>query len=343
MPGSHRRGAAWAVLVGTIVAGGLVMGGCSSDSPAGERAETAPGDFPDVNKVPTSRPQPPTLDELNSVTEGLVADREASRHARQGTRRAPQEIDAPVSETPVSTPPREATEVGTMLGVGPAAPSTAAAAPTPVSQPLPAPAGASGQTITRVAPGTVANAPAGSPGPAAVAARPSAAPTSVLPASEAPAMPAVPGSGTVVIDSAGVHQENSLQGSAVRRLDEAAALAGGGAKVGVVYFASSSSDLDNNDLRVIAEIADYQRENGGVLRVIGHSSSRTGDMDPVSHKILNLRVSAERADAVAQALMSAGVFPANIVVGAVADDQKEYREVMPSGEAFNRRAEIFLE
>ena len=76
---------------------------------------------------------------------------------------------------------------------------------------------------------------------------------------------------------------------------------------------------------------------------MGHSSQRTRDMDPVKHKMINFRVSVKRADIVAKELKRHGVESRKILVAAVGDAQPIYFEVMPSGEAGNRRAEIYLD
>ncbi|MCF8487779.1 MAG: OmpA family protein [Rhodospirillum sp.] len=288
-------------VAGLLVLGTVALGGCSSDNPAAANADNAAGDFPDVNKVPSQRPMPPTTEELSSVTQGLVADRQAARYAQDGTRRAAQEIGAPG--------PEPTTTAGSTITVGNADPSMGNAnTPRVVTSPTVPP-------MTGAFPGSV-------------------------------------GGGTTVIDGAGTRQEvlaympgqGREGGTGPRPLSEYNGFGVGvSSKVGVIYFSSSSSNLDGNDLSVVREIAAYQRQYGGVLRVIGHSSSRTGDMDPAHHTLVNLRVSAQRAESVARALMNAGVQGAQIFVGGVADEQKEYQEVMPSGEAFNRRAEVYLD
>lgn len=62
-----------------------------------------------------------------------------------------------------------------------------------------------------------------------------------------------------------------------------------------------------------------------------------------SHLLANLRISARRAEAVADALARHGVPYEQIIVEAKGDNTPIYNEAMPAGEAGNRRAEIFLE
>ena len=59
--------------------------------------------------------------------------------------------------------------------------------------------------------------------------------------------------------------------------------------------------------------------------------------------MVNFKVSVDRADAVARELIRLGVNKEELVVDAISDAQPVYFEFMPTGEAGNRRAEIYLE
>jgi outer membrane protein OmpA-like peptidoglycan-associated protein len=87
------------------------------------------------------------------------------------------------------------------------------------------------------------------------------------------------------------------------------------------------------------------KANGGTgsIKVVGHASSRTADMSLERHLEAIFRKSQQRADAVAQALIKAGIPASKVVVQAVGDSQPVYYESMPKGEQGNRRAEIFLQ
>jgi flagellar motor protein MotB len=65
-------------------------------------------------------------------------------------------------------------------------------------------------------------------------------------------------------------------------------------------------------------------------------------MDPVKHKMVNYGVSVNRADKIANELRKMGVEPESIIVDARSDSMPLYYEIMPSGEAGNRRAEIYF-
>jgi outer membrane protein OmpA-like peptidoglycan-associated protein len=85
------------------------------------------------------------------------------------------------------------------------------------------------------------------------------------------------------------------------------------------------------------------KKRGGTVRVVGHASSRTKDLDPYQHRLVNLRISMDRANSVARGLRRLGI-PANkIITEAKSDNNPVYQEVMPAGEAGNRRVEIYLD
>jgi outer membrane protein OmpA-like peptidoglycan-associated protein len=117
---------------------------------------------------------------------------------------------------------------------------------------------------------------------------------------------------------------------------------GVGQAVGYVYFANGSSNLSAADRQVLQQVAQLQRMQGGVLRIIGHASARTGNMEALDQQTVNHDVSMERATAVARALVEYGVQPILVQVAAAGDDQTLYAETTPAGEAGNRRAEVYL-
>jgi outer membrane protein OmpA-like peptidoglycan-associated protein len=113
--------------------------------------------------------------------------------------------------------------------------------------------------------------------------------------------------------------------------------------VATVNFGHGSAGLDAEGRRAVREAAAAAKNSGRAVRIVGHSSQRTGNMSFERHLVANFNISLDRANAVARALAQAGVDPARIVVEAVGDQQPLYFEFMPNGEAENRRAEIFLE
>lgn len=113
-------------------------------------------------------------------------------------------------------------------------------------------------------------------------------------------------------------------------------------RVATILFNNGSAGLDENDRRILADVAKLQRQNNGVVRVIGHASQRTRNMDPAVHKRANFQVSVDRANQVATELKKMGISSDMILTAAVGDNHPLYLEVMPSGEAGNRRTEIYL-
>ncbi len=119
-------------------------------------------------------------------------------------------------------------------------------------------------------------------------------------------------------------------------------LSANASRIATVHFSNGSSNLDANDRSVLRKVIALQKQNGGIIQIIGHASSRTRAMDPVRHKMVNFQVSVSRADSIANAMVQLGAQKNNIMIGAVSDTQPLYFEVMPTGEAGNRRAEIYI-
>jgi hypothetical protein len=115
-----------------------------------------------------------------------------------------------------------------------------------------------------------------------------------------------------------------------------------GQPVALIYFAHGSAALSAMDRRIIGEVAQLQKAQGGVVRIVGHASMRTGNADPESHEEANYRMSLARANAIAEALMREGLHSESVQIAAQGSADPEYYEFTPTGEAGNRRAEIYL-
>lgn len=111
---------------------------------------------------------------------------------------------------------------------------------------------------------------------------------------------------------------------------------------GVIYFSDGGSNIDSESHAKLRKIAKTAKENNADVEVLGFASSRTRNTDPVSHKLANFKVSAQRADNTASILRQLGVKNDKITVQALSDSVPMYKEVMPEGERLNRRAEIYL-
>jgi outer membrane protein OmpA-like peptidoglycan-associated protein len=115
-----------------------------------------------------------------------------------------------------------------------------------------------------------------------------------------------------------------------------------GQPVGVVFFNNGSSKLGRDDQRVVKQIAEMHRYYGGVIRIVGHASQRTGNMNPYAQDQVNYEVSMKRANSIARALTRRGVPAGLIQVAAAGSTTPIAMETMPAGEANNRRVEIYL-
>jgi outer membrane protein OmpA-like peptidoglycan-associated protein len=159
----------------------------------------------------------------------------------------------------------------------------------------------------------------------------------------APAVPAVPAARGQTAASNDVTADlNALPGTPSGM---AAAMNGGVPPTAIVYFSGDSTSLPAAARAKVQEAVAAFRAGGGAgtVKVVGHASSRTGNMTVERHLEVIFQKSQARASVVAQALIKAGV-PANKVqIEAVGDSQPIYYESMPKGEEGNRRAEIFVQ
>ncbi len=113
-------------------------------------------------------------------------------------------------------------------------------------------------------------------------------------------------------------------------------------QLATILFPNGSSKLSKYEINILRNLAKRQKSRGGILKIIGHASSRTANLGPIRHKFVNFNISSDRALAVKTALVRLGARPDRVEVAAVSDTMPNYPENMPNGEAGNRRAEIFL-
>lgn len=114
-------------------------------------------------------------------------------------------------------------------------------------------------------------------------------------------------------------------------------------RIATIQFPDGSAKLDSEARAVLAQVAKLQREKSGTVRVVGHASLRTRPMDADRHSRVNEGISIARANAVAQQLTRIGVKRSAIAVSGLGASDPVYFEVMETGEAGNRRAEIYME
>ena len=113
----------------------------------------------------------------------------------------------------------------------------------------------------------------------------------------------------------------------------------------VVLFPGDGTVLNaDGKAQIRAAVEAFKAHGGqGFIRVVGHASSRTGNMPVEQHLTVIFDKSQSRANAVAQELIRQGVPASKVLIEAVGDSQPIYYESMPEGENGNRRAEIFLQ
>lgn len=264
--------------------------------------------FPSLSTVP-ARPDSASMEERRMVAGSLVADRERARHTELGPGDNPRTGN---SDPPGAPPPPRV-----------ASPPQPAESPLPPS-PAPTADRNSGATSTNAAPaaGTDEGTPSGTSAAFRAALDQRKAVEAQGPDSSAP---------TARRNTMAVPAADPIEPSPTSE------------KVGTVYFDNNSSGISSKYSNVLRNIVKIQKEQGGTLRVVGHASSRTRNVSPLRHRIANLRISMDRARAVADRLIRYGAPADKVLVSAMADNRPAYHEVMPSGEARNRRAEIYLD
>jgi outer membrane protein OmpA-like peptidoglycan-associated protein len=160
----------------------------------------------------------------------------------------------------------------------------------------------------------------------------------------APAVPAVParGMGGPMMSGNVVANLDAVPGSPAGM---AAAMNGGVPPAAIIYFTGDGTSLTRTGMSEVRQAAAAFKATGGsgTIKVVGHASSRTPNMPVERHLEVIFQKSQARANAVAQALIRAGVPASQVHIEAVGDSQPVYYESMPQGEAGNRRAEIFLQ
>ncbi len=312
---------------------------------AADRGKAPPGSeqsFPNLASVDQQRQA------HDDRAGGLVADPNKPKYAPSI---ALQGEASTTLQSPPPKPPAPTTETAAVQPAPPAVPTMpvtpAAPAPMPAAEPAPSVA---------AAPPMPAQTPADQRQFQAQLARrlaeirAQAMQPSALPSAARQPMAAAD-IGTVVVSSTGVEASAAQLAEAPTQAAApptgiarpAPSLAPGSTRVATILFSNGSASLNNRDRRILANVRALLEERGGRLRIVGHASSRTRNVDPVRHKMINFKVSMDRANSVARQLIRMGVESAAISVDAVSDSQPVYYEFMPSGEAGNRRAEIYLE
>jgi outer membrane protein OmpA-like peptidoglycan-associated protein len=355
-----------------------VVGSDSAETEAESKTaevKKTPGDgkeFPNLASVP-ERPKAPTEDERKQLADSLNADRDNAKYSdevirRQGAASIPPPPPAPASTVRAPSVPA--------IPAAPAAPVTRAAVPplpgatAAAPRPLPAPPSAIPSAIPSSVPSTVTPSTLA---PGSILTRePVSRPPKFDAAPKSPVAPGVrPGTATPRYVRPNVNVQSVARVGnptfGAPPADIAAALGAGsapsgpsqfaqpprvpgtfsngvanaaGAPAAMVRFKVGSAQLTRAGRSQIQQIVGMYRQRGGAVRVEGHASSRTRNMDPVQHHLVNFNVSLNRANVVATELVRQGVPAQSVFVAAMSDSQPLFYEVMPAGDAGNQRVEI---
>ena len=111
----------------------------------------------------------------------------------------------------------------------------------------------------------------------------------------------------------------------------------------VIHYANGSSRLSRHDMDVLRQVAEVQKQDGAIVRVVGHASRGSAAANNVEAKIANFEIAYDRARKVADALIKLGVPEDLVFVASASDSQSAYSESTPNGAAANRRTEIYFE
>src|SRR6185503_11825458 len=116
-----------------------------------------------------------------------------------------------------------------------------------------------------------------------------------------------------------------------------AARNGGVPATAVVYFPGDGTTLNAAARAQIRAAVTAFKAGGssGIVRVVGHASSRTANMPVERHLEVIFEKSQKRANAVAQELIHQGVPADHLQIDSVGDSQPIYYESMPRGEDGN--------
>lgn len=113
-------------------------------------------------------------------------------------------------------------------------------------------------------------------------------------------------------------------------------------RIATINFNSGSSQLTFKDIKKIKKVMKLANEKNAKVRIVGHASTRTKDMDLIKHKLANFTISDKRSHAVAKVFID-NKFPiGDLITEAVSDSKPLFHESMPAGTHGNQRTEIYI-
>jgi outer membrane protein OmpA-like peptidoglycan-associated protein len=113
--------------------------------------------------------------------------------------------------------------------------------------------------------------------------------------------------------------------------------------IAVIYFADGKSALDANGRKVLGQVTQLWRLQGGNIRVLGYSGQPGRGGDLVRTAMSSLGLASARADAVAGGLAELGVPREAIESSASNDPPPMIDQGRNTGVAGTRRVEIWLD
>lgn len=117
----------------------------------------------------------------------------------------------------------------------------------------------------------------------------------------------------------------------------------GNLQVAVIQFGRGSTGLDGVDYSVLHKVAEIQRSNGAMVRIVAHSAQDAYGSSVAQLAQANYEVSRRRALSIANQLVRLGVPVDRIVAEAASDSEPVYETNTARGVAANRRADIFVD
>lgn len=116
----------------------------------------------------------------------------------------------------------------------------------------------------------------------------------------------------------------------------------GALKVAVIQFARAGRELDDNAMDILAQVAAYAQQSRASIWLFGHASRKVELASGGSARLASQTLSSDRVSAVALVLIKAGVPADRIRLIARGAHDPVYMETDRTGEAGNRRVEIYL-
>ena len=323
--------------------------------------------FPNLASVP-ERPKSSTQAESNRLAEQLTADRKNARYSEQKIKQrsvaalpptppAPASMPTPPAPASMPTPPAPAPVSPLAQSVSPSTPAPATVSRLAPSRlgPMSTP-GLRTMPPSRLGPTPLSRPPQFAASPPARASVPTDSFVRSLANRPSPSSRSVSRIGNPIFGSppediaaalrvetpaASVGRFDSVKFAPASRTAVVQPVAKG-EPIGIVRFGIGSARLSSRERQELRQIVKTYRRRGGAIHVEGHASSRTRNMDPVQHHLVNLNISLNRAKAVARELIRQGVPQELVFVAALSDSRPLYHEVMPAGEAGNRRVEVYF-